>query len=193
MRRARKRDGLTRSGSSALTPLDPAFSLEPHLDQRLIGHVALVGGDLDLLEQARRQAQRNRGRARPAGSAAERARLCSNRDNRSNPVALPEGALFRFVGEDGIGLRALLIDGLSLRSCRARRCGFSPKEQAQASSAPAPASQFRRFANSTPAPPVRPPPFAPLRRGADQTSPAARRRSWRRPNAARRRRRVSVV
>ena len=28
---------------------------QPHLDQRLIRHVALVGGDLDLLQQAQRQ------------------------------------------------------------------------------------------------------------------------------------------
>jgi drug/metabolite transporter (DMT)-like permease len=35
---------------------------EPGLDQRLIGNVALVGGHLDPLEQAHRQAKRDRGR-----------------------------------------------------------------------------------------------------------------------------------
>jgi hypothetical protein len=35
---------------------------QPHLDERLIRHVALVGGDLDLVEQALRQPQRDRRR-----------------------------------------------------------------------------------------------------------------------------------
>src|SRR5580704_3177399 len=42
----------------------PHLLAEPHLDQRLIGHVAFVGGDFDLLQQADGKTQRNRGRAR---------------------------------------------------------------------------------------------------------------------------------
>jgi hypothetical protein len=53
------------SGSQASQGRPPQFSArshffgEPSLDQRLIRHVALVGGNLDALKKRHRQAQRN--------------------------------------------------------------------------------------------------------------------------------------
>jgi hypothetical protein len=47
--------------SATLALLGVEFLRQPDLDQRLIPHVALVGGDLDAIEQALRQAQRNGG------------------------------------------------------------------------------------------------------------------------------------
>ena len=57
-------------GSRAL----PHLRSKPHLDQRLIGHVALVGGDLDRLQQADGKPDRNRGRARLQGRRTRSAR-----------------------------------------------------------------------------------------------------------------------
>jgi len=48
--------------AAVLALLGVEFLRQPDLDQRLIRHVALVGGDLDAIEQALRQAQRNGGR-----------------------------------------------------------------------------------------------------------------------------------
>ena len=42
----------------------PNLLAEPHLDQRLVRHVAFMGGDLDLLQKAHREPERDRGRAR---------------------------------------------------------------------------------------------------------------------------------
>ena len=42
----------------------PHLLAEPHLDQRLVRNVALMGGDLDRLQKAYRKPERDRGRAR---------------------------------------------------------------------------------------------------------------------------------
>src|SRR5712692_3274842 len=68
---------------------------EPHLDQRLIGHVPLVGGDLDALEQILRQAQRDgRGRQLQIGET-DAPRLAPVKVLR-RIVTFPEFAFVRF-------------------------------------------------------------------------------------------------
>ena len=51
----RRHIGLWRGGREPATSLH--LLAKPNLDQRLIGHVTLVGGDLDLVEKAHGQAQ----------------------------------------------------------------------------------------------------------------------------------------
>src|SRR6516165_530726 len=71
---------------------------EPHLDQRLVRDVALVGSDLDVLQQADGKAQRNRRRARLKIGQADS--LGSTPvEGRSRILALPISPLVRFASE----------------------------------------------------------------------------------------------
>src|SRR5271165_475720 len=77
------------------SPALPHLLAEPYLDQRLIRHVALMRGDLDLLQQADRKAQRNRRRARL--QIGQSHRLCAAPvEIRSRILALPIGAFVGF-------------------------------------------------------------------------------------------------
>ncbi len=93
---------------------------EPHFDQRLIGHVALVSGDFDLVEQADRQAQRNRCFAWLQVPQPRRLRPAPVEMGR-RIRAVPISPFLRLVGEGRDKLtRTFSYTDLSLRrSCRA--------------------------------------------------------------------------
>jgi hypothetical protein len=78
----------------------PDLLCEPHLDQRLVRNVALMGGDLDLLQKADGEPDRNRGCARlkvgqPNALGLAPIEICGR------VFAFPMGALFGFAVEGG--------------------------------------------------------------------------------------------
>ena len=86
---------------------------QPRFDKRLIGHVALVGSDLDALEQTDRHAQRDRRRRRFQIGKARTLRLAPI-DIVGAVMRFPEFALLGLVCKRGQGLKLLRADP---RSC----------------------------------------------------------------------------
>ena len=155
-RRARALAGFQRrgiGGGSRRGALRPAsigvhLLLEPDLDQRLIGHVALVGGDLDAIEQVLRQPQRDRrGRQLEIGKA--RALRLAPIDIVGGVVGLPKFPLLPLrCAKSRDRLKFLVIDrALSFRfMSRAEMIRISVLPLARSVKVDMQPPSFRRFA-----------------------------------------------
>lgn len=117
---------------AAAQPTLTGFLGKPHLDEGLVRHVPFVGLDLDPLEQARRQTQRDRLGGRLQVGEVHALRLAPV-DMIGRVVALPIGSFLSLAGEQRNGLRLPGHSGsFPCGSCCEPRSPGSPYLRAEA-------------------------------------------------------------